>query len=97
MAVRLSEEMLEAGRQREWEQFAKLEAQRARVLEALFSAATEMQLSTSLSPGIRRILSIDEETIAICESVKKDCADELASISKSRQAHDSYTRHQYTP
>lgn len=96
-AVRLSGAMLEASRQHEWTQFAALEAQRTQVLEALFSTVTETQANASLSPGIRKILSIDEEIIAICEAVKKDCADELATISKSRQVHDSYTRQQYSP
>jgi len=96
-AIRLSEKLLEAGRQRQWEHFAALETQRGELLELLFSTVAKEQPPAELSRGIRRILSIDEQTLAICESVKKNCAAELAKFSKGRKAHHSYTQHQLSP
>lgn len=86
----LTQAMLAAAEQRDWDRLAELEAERSRLVAACFDPSHSSVDANAMVGCIRRMLDLDRQVIAIAEDGLRDIADELAGIERGRRARRAY-------
>lgn len=93
--VALSEQMLELAKSGDWEEVTRLESGRRPDLEAFLNSLDESARRSHtelLQQSIERILSIDNEIMALGHSFKEDALKSLQQNQVARKATAAYQK-----
>ncbi len=88
--LELTQAMLAAAEQRDWDRLAGLEAERSRLIAACFGPARPLADTTAMVGCIRQMLDLDRKVIAIAEDGLRVIAGEIADLERGRRAHRAY-------
>lgn len=91
-ALELSQQMLRAAENAEWDNVTALEAQRAQVLAAAFPTAEATAFDAASAEILRQVLRLNEEIQARAASARDECGATLEQLRKGRQAVAGYTQ-----
>jgi hypothetical protein len=91
--LRLTQAMLAAAENRDWDGLAGIEAERRRLVSLLFDPPASPRDAAATAECIRRMLDLDRRTIAIAETGLRDISSELANVERARRAHRAYGDH----
>lgn len=91
-ALDLTEEMLCAARQADWERVAKLEAKRQPILVTIFDRPANTDYVCTIADNVQRIVDTDVEIRRLGEAKLNDLQAELAGIKKDQKATLVYAR-----
>lgn len=86
----LTQAMLAAAEQRDWDRLAGLEAERSRLIAACFDPTRPHSNAATVVGCIRQMLDLDRKVIAIAEDGLRDIAGEIADLERGRRAHRAY-------
>lgn len=87
--LELTQAMLAAAEQRDWDRLAGLETERSRLIAACLGP-TRPHAAAAMVDCIRRMLEFDRQVIAIAEDGLRDIAGEIAGLERGRRAHRAY-------
>lgn len=90
--VRLSERMRDMARAQDWDALARLEQERQKSLESLFSHPHMPEGLEQIAEALQEVIELDRESIALSEKVKDDLGLALNRQSQGRRALRSYLR-----
>ncbi len=91
-ALDLTDEMLQAARQADWESVAKLESQRQPVLVTIFDRPAEKANVRMIAENVQHIVDADVEIRRLGEARLGHLQAELAGIKKNQKATLVYAR-----
>ncbi len=86
----LNREMLAAAEGRRWDGLAKLEQQRAELLEELFANSFYALDDAALIPVLTQTFAVNQQITGILEVAQPACQEQLAGISLGRRARQAY-------
>ncbi len=90
--VELGAAMLDAARDGRWSEVAEGEAARQALIRELFASAAGAEEGEGLARGIRRVLDMDREIMALGRSTMDDLAARLGDLRQGQHAHRAYRR-----
>jgi Flagellar protein FliT len=88
--ISLSRAMREQARTASWEAVTQLEQRRRELLGAFFLAPVEAGLARAVSEGIRSIMAIDQDIIALGCAEKLELRQLLRQIDQGKKAVKAY-------
>jgi len=86
----MTEEMLERARQGEWDALGALERERRQSLERFFATKVSVQEAPFVADGIRALMALDQEIMALCRLARDDVAQQAGIVSQGRRAEAAY-------
>lgn len=86
----LNRNMLGAAESQQWDDLAKLEQQRAGLLEELFCNSFYALDDAALIPVLTQTFAINQRITVMLEGAQRSCQDEFAEISLGRRATQAY-------
>ncbi len=89
-ALRLTERMLELARDADWEELARVERERAGVLESCFGHENHFRDKDLATRTIRKLLDLDRAIIALGEPRRRQLATELDQLQQGCHARRVY-------
>ncbi len=92
-AVMYSETMLKDAEAGDWKNVFEIEAQRRELLEKLFSNSNSKNTVEDMDENIRKIIDINLKLEALTRKARDTAHDEIASLSKGRNAINQYAQH----
>lgn len=93
--LRLSQTMLAAAQQQEWQEFAALEKERSQVMNQLFSHPQMSLALDYITDTLQRVIDLDRSSIEIGQGVQDRLADELTTLNQGRRAITAYHKHSH--
>ncbi len=88
--LRLSHHMQQMAIAENWLMCAQLEAERQKTIEALFDHPQIATALASIADVLRQVISIDSESMAVCEKHKNLVLDEIKHLHDGRRAIAQY-------
>ena len=88
--VSISRQMLLQARAAAWDDVTRLEKERHNLIGQLFSEPVEESLVDSLSSGIKSVLAIDLDIIALGRVEKNELEQTLRQIEQGKKARKAY-------
>jgi len=89
--ISLSRKMLEQAHSSAWDELAKLEAKRSKLLSVFILAPVPAELASTVSEGIRSILAIDHEIIELGQAERLELEQVLRQIDQGKKAVKAYS------
>ena len=90
--LRASHELLELARQGEWEAVGEGQRQRQQAVEAFFSEPVPAEISGEVEQGIREILAVDQEVMALGTAARDEVGEAIQSLGQRRKAQTAYAQ-----
>ncbi len=91
--LRLSHHIQQMAVAENWAMCTQMEAERQKTIEALFDHPDVGNALASISEVLLQIISIDSESMAVCEKHKNIIANEIKQIHEGRRAVALYSSH----
>lgn len=88
--ILISREMLEQARTASWDAVSHLEAQRRELLRAFFIEPIQEELAGTVSEGIKSVIAIDEDIMALARAEKHELEQILRQIDQGKKAIKAY-------
>jgi hypothetical protein len=88
--ISISREMLEQARSALWDEVSSLEEQRRELLHAFFMKPIQNELAGTVSEGIKSILAIDKDIMALGSGEKHELEQILRQIDQGKKAIKAY-------
>lgn len=82
--------MATAAQAGEWEEVTELESQRRAMLESFFAQPVSEADAPAVAEGIRAVMAIDQELMALCQEMKGVIAQQMGQLNQGRKAHTAY-------
>ena len=92
-AIECSEAMLRDAEAGNWSKVIEMEEYRRELLNELFSDSGTICSATEMDKQIQKIIAINSKLEAAAVSARDSVASDINSISRGRNALDSYTKH----
>lgn len=89
--IALTRAMLEHAQSSSWDEVIKLEAQRGELLSAFFLTPIQSELTAAVSEGIRLIMAIDQDIMALGRIEKDDAEQVLRQMGQGKKAVKAYS------
>jgi hypothetical protein len=86
----LTRAMARCAGNRDWDQLARIERRRRRVISELFATECVRDQAAAVRAGVRQILEMDRRTIEQSEAVMRDIGRELERLGQGRRAVQAY-------
>ena len=86
----LSETMLEAAQEQDWDRLNTLTAQRQPLLEQVFADARRRMSPDALQRCILRLLEIDKRIIQLGQQSQRQMLEKLSDFGRGRKAKQAY-------
>ena len=88
--LRLSEQMLKAAHNSDWQRLAELEGQRSPLIQEYFLEASENQQPQELSRQISWLQGVEQELLSVCLRKRDHLSVEIQELNKGKTAGDAY-------
>lgn len=89
--ISLTRAMLEHAQSSSWNEVIKLEAQRGELISAFFLTPIKSELTATVSEGIRLIMAIDQDIMALGRIEKHDAEQVLRQMDQGKKAVKAYS------
>jgi hypothetical protein len=90
--IDLSQQIIELGKQGEWEQVQALDGKRLSLLRTLFSDKTSDAQRGKFQEQIERLLRLNEEAVAICTQARSASMANSRAAKRGAQAISAYRK-----
>jgi hypothetical protein len=88
----MTQAMLKAAHNGEWEQLSVLEGDRQQKMSAVTPGDVSPSEAASLAAGMQEILSLNQEIAGLVETERRRCGEELGQFKRARQATQAYQK-----
>lgn len=88
--VAMTQRMLQHAHDAEWPLLVQMESERRAELERFFTAPVSPQDAASMADGIRALMALDREIMALSVAARDNIARQAGLIAKGRRAGEAY-------
>jgi Flagellar protein FliT len=89
--ISLSRTMQEKARDESWDEVFVLEAERSELIRLFFLEPVQQAYADAVAAGIRSIMEIDQDTMALAALKRVDLAQALQTLDQGKKAVKAYT------
>jgi len=89
--ISLSRAMLEKAREESWDEVFVLEAERGTLIRLFFLEPVQQAYANAVAAGIKSIMAIDQDTMALGALKRFDLAQTLQTMDQGKKAVKAYT------
>ena len=88
--LELTQNMLQVAQAEDWQTLASLEETRQNLITTLFAQPLSGAHATGVAGGIRAVLAMDQQIIALSEAGRQQAADGMRQLHQAHRAMQAY-------
>ena len=89
-ALSMTEDMLQRAQEGDWGALGALEIERRGIIESFFATQVPEQDAPYVADGIRALMALDQQIMALCKVARDDVAHKAGVVSQGRRAEAAY-------